>query len=66
MSSGGTTEKLREEVASLRRQYNMQRVKMSQSIPEMVRYCQDHAQNDPLLMPAKDNPFKDKKRCTLI
>lgn len=66
MSTTETRDKLREEVATLRRQCAYRRAPMSQSIPEMIRYCQENEHNDPLLTPAKDNPFKEKKRCTMI
>lgn len=66
MSTGGNLEKLREELANLRRQYTMQRLKMSQTIPEIIGFCHDNAEADALLTPTKDNPFKAKKRCALI
>lgn len=41
---------------------------VSKASSDLMRYCGEHAKNDPLLMgiPASENPFKDKKPCTVL
>lgn len=43
-------------------------LQVSKASSELMRYCGEHAKNDPLLMgiPASENPFKDKKPCTVL
>lgn len=43
-------------------------VQVSKASADLMNYCNEHARNDPLLMgiPASDNPFKDKKPCTIL
>lgn len=43
-------------------------LQVSKASSDLMRYCGEHAKNDPLLMgiPASENPFKDKKPCTVL
>lgn len=43
-------------------------LQVSKASSDLMRYCAEHAKNDPLLMgiPASENPFKDKKPCTVL
>ncbi|XP_068585481.1 guanine nucleotide-binding protein G(I)/G(S)/G(O) subunit gamma-12-like, partial [Cebidichthys violaceus] len=52
----------------LRIEANIERIKVSKASVDLIKYCNEHARNDPLLMgiPASDNPFKDKKPCTIL
>ncbi|ROI15700.1 Guanine nucleotide-binding protein G(I)/G(S)/G(O) subunit gamma-12 [Anabarilius grahami] len=41
---------------------------VSKASADLMHYCSEHAKYDPLLMgiPASENPFKDKKPCTIL
>ncbi|XP_059496033.1 guanine nucleotide-binding protein G(I)/G(S)/G(O) subunit gamma-7-like isoform X1 [Stegostoma tigrinum] len=41
---------------------------ISKAAADLMRYCEDHVTNDPLLtgIPTSDNPFKDKKPCIIF
>ena len=43
-------------------------LQVSKASSDLMRYCGEHAKNDPLLMgvPASENPFKDKKPCIIL
>uniref|UniRef100_A0AAZ1WWF3 Guanine nucleotide-binding protein subunit gamma n=1 Tax=Oreochromis aureus TaxID=47969 RepID=A0AAZ1WWF3_OREAU len=58
----------RRTVQQLRIEASIERIKVSKASSELMRYCGEHAKNDPLLMgiPASENPFKDKKPCTVL
>ncbi|XP_068434377.1 guanine nucleotide-binding protein G(I)/G(S)/G(O) subunit gamma-7-like [Clinocottus analis] len=47
---------------------SMERIKISLTATDLVRYCQEHRRHDPLLtgIAASSNPFKDKKSCVLL
>ncbi|XP_008332267.1 guanine nucleotide-binding protein G(I)/G(S)/G(O) subunit gamma-12a [Cynoglossus semilaevis] len=55
-------------VQQLRIEASLERIKISKASVDLMNYCNEHARNDPLLMgiPASDNPFKDKKPCTIL
>ncbi|XP_019739328.1 guanine nucleotide-binding protein G(I)/G(S)/G(O) subunit gamma-12-like [Hippocampus comes] len=58
----------RRTVQQLRIEANIERIKVSKASADLMTYCNDHSKTDPLLMgiPASDNPFKDKKPCTIL
>ncbi len=43
-------------------------LQVSKASADLMHYCNEHAKYDPLLMgiPASENPFKDKKPCTIL
>uniref|UniRef100_A0A3Q3ID01 Guanine nucleotide-binding protein subunit gamma n=1 Tax=Monopterus albus TaxID=43700 RepID=A0A3Q3ID01_MONAL len=64
-------------VQQLRVEASIERIKVqcshhlqwvSKASADLMNYCSEHARNDPLLMgiPTSDNPFKDKKTCTIL
>ncbi|KAF6730732.1 Guanine nucleotide-binding protein G(I)/G(S)/G(O) subunit gamma-12 [Oryzias melastigma] len=55
-------------VQQLRVEASFERIKVSKACADLMNYCMENARNDPLLMglPASDNPFKDKKPCTIL
>ncbi|XP_028456387.1 guanine nucleotide-binding protein G(I)/G(S)/G(O) subunit gamma-12 [Perca flavescens] len=55
-------------VDQLQLEASMERIKISLTAADLVRYCQDHRRSDPLLtgIAASSNPFKDKKTCVLL
>ncbi|KAL6108513.1 gng12 [Pungitius sinensis] len=55
-------------VQQLRMEAGIERIKVSKASSDLMRYCGEHAKNDPLLMGlgASENPFKDKKPCTVL
>uniref|UniRef100_A0A3Q3EP37 Guanine nucleotide-binding protein subunit gamma n=2 Tax=Labrus bergylta TaxID=56723 RepID=A0A3Q3EP37_9LABR len=55
-------------VQQLRIEASIERIKVSKASADLMNYCSEHARNDPLLMgiPTSDNPFKDKKPCTIL
>ncbi|XP_077470716.1 guanine nucleotide-binding protein G(I)/G(S)/G(O) subunit gamma-12a isoform X2 [Stigmatopora argus] len=58
----------RRTVQQLRIEASIERIKVSKASADLMTYCNDHAKNDPLIMgiPASDNPYKDKKTCTIF
>ncbi|KAM7410588.1 hypothetical protein PAMA_001834 [Pampus argenteus] len=58
----------RRTVQQLRIEASIDRIKVSKASSDLMRYCGEHAKNDPLLIgvPASENPFKDKKPCTVL
>ncbi|XP_053293932.1 guanine nucleotide-binding protein G(I)/G(S)/G(O) subunit gamma-12a [Pleuronectes platessa] len=66
--SANTIAHTRRMVQQLRIEAGIDRIKVSKASADLMNYCSDHARNDPLLMgiPASDNPFKDKKTCTIL
>ncbi|KAM6913776.1 guanine nucleotide-binding protein G(I)/G(S)/G(O) subunit gamma-7-like [Anarhichas minor] len=55
-------------VDQLRVEASTERIKISLTAADLVRYCQEHRRQDPLLtgIAASSNPFKDKKSCVLL
>ncbi|XP_034748997.1 guanine nucleotide-binding protein G(I)/G(S)/G(O) subunit gamma-12-like [Etheostoma cragini] len=55
-------------VDQLQLEASMERIKISLTAADLIRYCQDHRRSDPLLtgIAASSNPFKDKKTCVLL
>ena len=58
--------KLAGEVEQLRIHYRVKRTNLSKTIKDMIDYCQSNIQEDPLIYPVKENPFKEKKSCTIL
>ena len=53
-------------VDQMRIHYQMERVRMSITTQDLVKYCEQNMQSDPLIFPVKDNPFKEKKGCAIL
>ncbi|XP_067330240.1 guanine nucleotide-binding protein G(I)/G(S)/G(O) subunit gamma-12a isoform X2 [Channa argus] len=55
-------------VHQLRIEASIERIKVSKACADLMNYCNENAKHDPLLIgiPASDNPFKDKKPCTIL
>ncbi|XP_035384288.1 guanine nucleotide-binding protein G(I)/G(S)/G(O) subunit gamma-12a [Electrophorus electricus] len=68
MSSSTNMANARRMVQQLRVEASIERIKVSKASADLMRYCGEHAKQDPLLMgiPASENPFKDKKPCTIL
>ncbi|KAJ3595379.1 hypothetical protein NHX12_004683 [Muraenolepis orangiensis] len=66
--SGNSLAHARRTVQQLRIEASIDRVKVSQASAELMNYCGEHVKNDPLVMgiPTSENPFKDKKPCTIL
>ncbi|XP_029939188.1 guanine nucleotide-binding protein G(I)/G(S)/G(O) subunit gamma-12-like [Salarias fasciatus] len=58
----------RRTVQQLKLEASVERMKVSKASLDLMLYCRKHAKHDPLLMgiPASENPFKDKRPCTLL
>ncbi|CAJ0914834.1 unnamed protein product [Ranitomeya imitator] len=58
----------RRTVQQLKVEASIERIKISKASADLMRYCDEHAKNDPLLMgiPTSENPFKDKKPCIIL
>ncbi|KAI1889349.1 hypothetical protein AGOR_G00178340 [Albula goreensis] len=68
MPSSNNIAQARRTVQQLRIEANIERIKVSKASADLMHYCGEHAKYDPLLMgiPASENPFKDKKPCTIL
>ncbi|KAM8875675.1 guanine nucleotide-binding protein G(I)/G(S)/G(O) subunit gamma-12 isoform 1-T2 [Spinachia spinachia] len=68
MHNAGRLAHARRMVQQLRIEASIERIKVSKASSDLMRYCGEHAKNDPLLMGfgASENPFKDKKPCTVL
>lgn len=58
--------KLVEEVEQRRVHLDMERCMLSKTLQEMFAYCAQHAPQDPLIFPAKENPYKEKSGCVIL
>uniref|UniRef100_A0A3Q4APU8 Guanine nucleotide-binding protein subunit gamma n=1 Tax=Mola mola TaxID=94237 RepID=A0A3Q4APU8_MOLML len=67
MSSSNSVVQAQKLVDQLRVEASMERLKISLTAADLVRYCQDHRRSDPLLtgIATSSNPFKDKM-CVLL
>lgn len=68
MQSSSNITQAKRTVQQLRAEASIERIKVSKASAELMHYCAEHAKYDPLLMgiPASENPFKDKKPCTIL
>ena len=54
------------EVEQMRIHCTMKRLPLSRTLPELIEYCNQNALKDALLVPVKENPFREKKSCKII
>ncbi|VDQ09569.1 unnamed protein product [Trichobilharzia regenti] len=54
------------DIACLKHSLEINRVALSKTIWDIRNHCFTNAQNDPLLCPPKDNPYKTQRSCTVI
>ncbi|VDN99686.1 unnamed protein product [Rodentolepis nana] len=54
------------EIQMLKSRLNMKRLKLSVAINDIKSYCFEHADADQLINASKDDPFKNKRKCSLI
>ncbi|KAM8888203.1 guanine nucleotide-binding protein G(I)/G(S)/G(O) subunit gamma-12 isoform X2 [Synchiropus splendidus] len=68
LKSSSSVAQAKRTVQQLRMEASIERIKVSKASSDLMRYCAEHAKNDPLLMglPTSENPFKDKKPCTVL
>ncbi|KAJ4943655.1 hypothetical protein JOQ06_006153 [Pogonophryne albipinna] len=68
MQSSSSMAQARLMVQQLRMEARFEGIKVSKASSDLMRYCGEHAKNEPLLMgiPTSENPFKDKKPCTVL
>uniref|UniRef100_A0A1A8RGM2 Guanine nucleotide-binding protein subunit gamma n=1 Tax=Nothobranchius rachovii TaxID=451742 RepID=A0A1A8RGM2_9TELE len=66
--SSSSITQARQLVRQLRMEANIRRIRVSKASSDLMRYCGEQAKYDPLLMgiPASENPFRDKKPCTVL
>ncbi|XP_053446941.1 guanine nucleotide-binding protein G(I)/G(S)/G(O) subunit gamma-12 [Nycticebus coucang] len=67
-ASTNSTAQARRTVQQLRLEASIERIKVSKASADLMSYCEEHARSDPLLIgiPTSENPFKDKKTCTIL
>jgi hypothetical protein len=58
MDDNKTITECKEQVVALRTYQNLQRLKVSFTIAEIVSYCEEHQNIDPLLLPIEDRPIQ--------
>uniref|UniRef100_UPI00398F4754 guanine nucleotide-binding protein G(I)/G(S)/G(O) subunit gamma-12 n=1 Tax=Pristiophorus japonicus TaxID=55135 RepID=UPI00398F4754 len=68
MASTNSIAQAKRTVQQLKKEASIERIKVSKASADLVRYCEERAKNDPLLMgiPTSENPFKDKKPCIIL
>lgn len=58
--------KLQTEMENLRVHASIERVPLRKTIQDLMTYCENHMQDDALIFPIKENPFKEKRSCTIL
>lgn len=58
--------RMKQQQEQLRAHLMRDRTKMSATIQELTTFCQTNLNEDPLVYPVKENPFKDKRPCSII
>ena len=56
----------KQEVQSLKLQLHMKRSKTSESIKDLVAFINKGYEQDRLIFPVNDNPFKPKACCSIV
>ncbi|XP_036031387.1 guanine nucleotide-binding protein G(I)/G(S)/G(O) subunit gamma-2-like [Onychomys torridus] len=64
----GSIAQARNLVQQLKMETNIDRIKVSKMAVDLMAYCGTHAKEDPLLtlVLASENPFGEKKFCTIL
>ena len=59
---------MRQNVEQLRIEVKVNRMKVSQTCQELVKYCEQQVRSDPLVVgvPSSENPFREKTSCILL
>ncbi|OON14665.1 GGL domain protein, partial [Opisthorchis viverrini] len=58
-------EQKRMDIACIKRNLEMNRMPLSETIVAISNHCFENAQSDPLLFPPKDNPYKPKRTLSI-
>ena len=45
---------------------HIERQPVSKTTADLIHYCERNMQDDPLIFPVKENPFKEKKSCIIL
>ncbi len=61
-----TVNKWVSEVERLRTHVKANRLPLSKTLGDMVAYCESNMRDDALIFPVKENPFKEKRVCTIL
>ena len=61
-----TVNKWVNEVERLRVHAKVDRMPLSKTISDMISYCNSNMQEDALIFHVKENPFKEKRVCTIL
>ncbi|KAL8604685.1 hypothetical protein ACOMHN_017644 [Nucella lapillus] len=58
--------KLSTEIDMLRIHVRQPRLKLSETLRDMIKFCDSNMAGDHLINPEKENPFKPKKSCQIL
>lgn len=53
-------------VMELRERLNISPMLVSKATSDLIDHCARHQNDDPLIYAFKENPFKEKRSCTLL